>query len=304
MSRTIASLDIRKPQPTLYDVSRLSGASIATVSRVFSGKDLQRMIDQARELARNGQREQARQLLSQLQNMLENLRAARPGQMRGARDEAQRTMRGLQDLMQKQQQLLDRSFRAQNRRDQQDGQMGQPGDQQGDMAQGDDMGDAAGQQEALRRQLGEIMRHLGDGSKDIPQSLGRAERSMHDATGALQDGQPGEAIGPQTQALDQLQQGARDYAKQLQDEMGRELSGEEGGFGGEAGTLPPDDNQGDPLGRPLSSNGAYDRGNVKIPDSNMLQKTRQILDELRRRSGERDRPSIELDYIDRLLKRF
>ncbi len=29
---------IRKGQPTLYDVSRLSGASIATVSRVFSGK--------------------------------------------------------------------------------------------------------------------------------------------------------------------------------------------------------------------------------------------------------------------------
>jgi len=30
----------------------------------------------------------------------------------------------------------------------------------------------------------------------------------------------------------------------------------------------------------------------------------EILDELRRRAGERFRPSIELDYIERLLKRF
>jgi DNA-binding LacI/PurR family transcriptional regulator len=47
----------RKTQPTLYDVSRLSGASIATVSRVFSGKNRvseetrKRVIDAARELA-------------------------------------------------------------------------------------------------------------------------------------------------------------------------------------------------------------------------------------------------------------
>jgi uncharacterized protein (TIGR02302 family) len=273
-------------------------------SRVLSDTDLQRMIDQARELARNGQKEQARQLLSQLQNMLENLRAAKPGQMRQGQGQAQQMMRGLQDLMQKQQQLLDRSFRAQNRQSgQQEGQFGQPGDDQNDNAQNDDMGDAANQQEGLRRQLGEIMRHLGDGSNEIPGSLGRAERSMHDATGALQNNDPGQAIGPQTDALDQLQQGAREYAKQLQDQTGPELSNGEAGFGGES-TEPPDQNEGDPLGRPLSGNGTYDQGNVKIPDFNTLQKTRQILDELRRRAGERDRPSIELDYIDRLLKRF
>ena len=50
--------------------------------------------------------------------------------------------------------------------------------------------------------------------------------------------------------------------------------------------------------------GTYDQGDVKIPDENILQKARQILDELRRRAGERSRPQIELDYIDRLLQRF
>jgi uncharacterized protein DUF4175 len=35
-----------------------------------------------------------------------------------------------------------------------------------------------------------------------------------------------------------------------------------------------------------------------------MQKAREILDELRRRAGERDRPQFERDYIDRLLQRF
>ncbi|HEX3883683.1 MAG TPA: TIGR02302 family protein [Stellaceae bacterium] len=274
-------------------------------TRMLSSQDLQRMIDRARDLARGGQREQARQLLSQLQNMLENLHAARPGQAQRGQSQAQQTMRGLENLMQKQQQLLDRSFRAQRQQDGQNaqkGQNGQPG-QQGQQGDQGEMSDNAGQQEALRRQLGEMMRRLGEGSNEIPQSLGRAERSMHDATGALQQGQPGQAIGPQTEALDQLQQGARNFARQLQEEMSREGMGQNGETG--AADQPGfEGDEGDPLGRPLSSNGTYDQGDVKIPDSNMLQKTRQILDELRRRAGDRGRPSIELDYIDRLLKRF
>ena len=60
----------------------------------------------------------------------------------------------------------------------------------------------------------------------------------------------------------------------------------------------------DPFGRPTSSNGTVDQSGVRIPDENTLQKSRQILDELRRRAGERSRPLIELDYIERLLKRF
>src|SRR5438874_12483916 len=141
-------------------------------SKVISSRDLQRMLDRARDLARNGARDQARELLSQLQNMLENLRMARPGQtpQQGA-SEAQKMMRDMHELMQRQQQLLDRSFRAQQQGQQgQQGRMGQPGQQQG----GDQpdangqLGDAAGQQEGLRRMLGEMMRRLGDGLGDIP----------------------------------------------------------------------------------------------------------------------------------------
>jgi uncharacterized protein (TIGR02302 family) len=282
-------------------------------SKVLTGRDLQRMLDRARELAKDGARDQARELLSQLQNMLENLRMAQPGQMqqRGA-NEAQQMMRGMHEMMRRQQQLLDRSFRAQQgqqgRQGQpgqegEPGQMGQRGQQGGEEQDGSaDMGEAAGQQEALRHMLGEMMRRLGDALGDIPDPMGRAERAMRDATGALREGQPSQAIGPQTDALDQLQQAARDLAQKMQRSLGEALGNPE-----ELGT--GDNGHGDrvdrdPLGRPLSNNGTFDQGDVKIPDQNTLQKARDILDELRRRAGERFRPEIELDYIDRLLKRF
>jgi uncharacterized protein (TIGR02302 family) len=287
-------------------------------SKVISSRDLQRMLDRARDLARNGARDQARELLSQLQNMLENLRMARPGQMpQQGSGEAQKMMRDMRELMQRQQQLLDRSFRAQQQQGQQgqQGRMGQrgqqqgqqPGQQQGGGDQPDpngQMGDAAGQQEGLRRMLGEMMRRLGDGLGDIPEPLGRAERAMRDATEALQRREPGDAIGPQTEALDQLQQAARDFAQQMQRRMQGQWGNPNDDEVGATDGTPRDRVERDPLGRPLSNNGTYDQGDVKIPDQNTLQKAREILDELRRRAGERFRPEIELDYIDRLLKRF
>ncbi len=285
-------------------------------SKVISSRDLQRMLDRARDLARNGARDQARELLSQLQNMLENLRMAKPGQMpQQGSSEAQQMMRNMRELMQRQQQLLDRSFRAQEQQQGQQGRMGQrgqqqgqqPGQQQGGGDQPDpngQLGDAAGQQEGVRRMLGDMMRRLGDGLGDIPEPLGRAERAMRDATEALQRRQPGEAIGPQTEALDQLQQAARDFAQQMQRRMQGQWGNPNDDEAGATDGTPRDRVERDPLGRPLSNNGTYDQGDVKIPDQNTLQKAREILDELRRRAGERSRPEIELDYIDRLLKRF
>jgi len=58
--------------------------------------------------------------------------------------------------------------------------------------------------------------------------------------------------------------------------------------------------QEDPLGR-----GENGPGNmIKLPDANDLARARDILQELRRRAGQRSRPPQELDYLDRLLKEF
>jgi hypothetical protein len=50
--------------------------------------------------------------------------------------------------------------------------------------------------------------------------------------------------------------------------------------------------------------GALDTQDVKVPTEAERKRVRNILDELRRRAGEPARPTLELDYIDRLLRRF
>jgi hypothetical protein len=59
----------------------------------------------------------------------------------------------------------------------------------------------------------------------------------------------------------------------------------------------------DPFGRPNA--GAPDQGDsVKVPNAGEAQRARAILEEIRRRAAERGRPPEELDYLDRLLRRF
>ena len=60
----------------------------------------------------------------------------------------------------------------------------------------------------------------------------------------------------------------------------------------------------DPFGRPQASYGPSYGESVKVPDKMDIQKAREILEELQRRAAERGRPTYELDYLDRLLRRF
>ena len=67
---------------------------------------------------------------------------------------------------------------------------------------------------------------------------------------------------------------------------------------------PTDDAPRDPLGRPQRTEGPDPGTSVKVPDEIDVQRAREILEELRRRLGEPARPMLELDYIERLLRRF
>ena len=60
----------------------------------------------------------------------------------------------------------------------------------------------------------------------------------------------------------------------------------------------------DPLGRQTNGLGPLDTQDVKVPTEAERKRVRDILDELRRRASEPGRPTLELDYIDRLLRRF
>jgi hypothetical protein len=250
------------------------------------------MLDQAEQMARSGAKDAARQALAQLQDMLEALKAgrvARPGNSPG-----EQAMRRMQDLARQQQQLLDRAYRQG-----QQGQQGQSGSQ-GQRAQsgqghepgaGNQAGDLAAAQEALRQQLNQLRRQLGQ-SGTAGQSLERADRAMKGAVDALNRGNNSDATGRQGDALDQLHEAARALAEEMRDQ------------GDEEGEGPPQMGRTDPFGRSPPGQGGMDRGDVQIPEQSEMQKSREILDELRRRAGERARPVEERNYIDRLLQRF
>jgi uncharacterized protein (TIGR02302 family) len=306
-------------------------------------QDMMNMVDRARELARNGARDAARQMLSQLQQMMENLRAgvmqSNP-QMSAQQQAMQEMMRQLGDLARRQQGLMDDTFKEQRRQDGQQrsrqgqrqgedrmgnqqggrqpgmprmdgrsgqrgqGQQGQRGDQPG-RGQGESGGemdpDALAQmQEELRRALGEFMRKLGDGMGEIPDGFGKAERSMKEAVESLERGQPGDATGPQADALGHLQQGTQAMIDQLR----RQMSQGQGTGDEQSQGMQPGEDLRDPLDRNRPGFGFADRSNVGIPEEADVQRAREIFEELRRRSGDRSRPPLELDYIERLLERF
>jgi len=272
--------------------------------KVITQEDLQRMLDQAREMAQSGNRDAAKQMLSQLRNMLENMRPmsreqAQRNQQRN--QQGQQMMKDMDKIIRDQHNLLGETQRqrrdgqdGQNQRQQQ-GQQGQKG-QKGQQGQGMEQGRQ--QQEALRRQLGDLMGKFGDMTGEVPDSLGDAEQAMRDAEGALGRGDLDSAERAQRQALDALQQGMDQFAQQMRNN-GNGTSVDRQPFNND-----PNRDKRDPLGREGNFGNAVDDKGVKIPDQPERQLSREILEELRRRLGDADRPKLELDYLDRLLRNF
>ncbi len=274
-------------------------------TQLLESEDLRQLLDRARELARSGARDAARELLAQLQNMLENLRANPLAQMLDQEGQnAWDMLRDLENLMQGQQELLDRSYERDRERAQQ-GELGNEGEGQGEIGRepGDGQRGAnqmdAMTQEELRQRLGDIMRQLGEMLGDIPRPLGRAERAMRDARDALSREQAGQAIDPQSRALDQLQQGMQAMVDSFMERMGQSQPQRGSGPVG----MEPGAGR-DPLGRSTGETGLEALEGVEIPDKMELRRARKILNELRKRRSESGRPPIELDYIDRLLQQF
>ena len=78
-------------------------------TRMLSSRDLQSMLDRLENLARNGAKDAARQLLQQLQEMMENLQMGMPDMNEGDED-MMSALDELGDMIRQQQQLRDRTF--------------------------------------------------------------------------------------------------------------------------------------------------------------------------------------------------
>lgn len=298
-----------------------------------SEQDMEQMLKDLEENAKNGSREEAEKLLAEMQEMMENARP-QTAQEKADQEKANEMLNRLNDLSDlsgKQQKLMDDTFDQQRNQEgqqqqrggqqkgqqkgaqkqpgqsgqqQQQGGQGEAGQQQGQQQRGRDGsqgspqaqnqdGKGAGlkdRQSQLRKKLEQLQKELDEMGAGGSDRLKDAESSMKSAEESLEQGDMEEAGQSQAEALEQMRQSAQQMAEQMQkngNNRGRNADGRR-----------------DPLDRPQRAEGPDIGNSVKVPNAIDAQRAREILDELRKRSGQALRPPSELDYIDRLLKRF
>ena len=306
--------------------------------------DLQRMMDRIQELMEQGRMAEAEQALQELQEMMENMQVTQGQQGEGGQSPGEQAMEGLADTLREQQGLSDQAFRdlqeqfnpnaqagesqsnegrnggqgrgesherqqgqGEGEQEQQNGEQGGGGEQrQGEnRGQGQDQGQEqslAQRQQQLRDELSRQEGRMpgqgtpeGDAARD---ALDRAGEAMDQAEQNLRDGALAEAIDNQSQAMEAL----RDSMRSLGDAMANEERNQQPGQGTQEGDRRAENR--DPLGREQGNNGASGSDNDADLNGDAYGRARELLDEIRRRSGEAARPEVERDYLNRLLERF
>ncbi len=296
----------------------------------LSQQDLQDMMDRIQELMEQGRMAEAQQALEEFQEMMENLRVTEGQQGQQGDNPGQQAMEGLADTLRNQQGLSDQAFRdlqeqfnpdaqagqSQNNQGrnggqgqgqqhegldgQGEGQGQQPGGR-GDPLAGNSQGSLAERQDALRRRL-EAQRDAlpggsGEASDAARDALDQAGRAMQGAEEALRNNDLAEAIDRQSEAMEALRDGMRNLGDAL-----AENNETEAGQGQALGQF--GDEQSDPLGRTPGRGGQVGTPDDLLQGEDVYRRARELLDEIRRRSGEGARPEVERNYLRRLLERF
>ncbi len=305
-------------------------------SMTITQDQIQQMMDRIQELMEQGRMDEAQDLMQQFQQMMENMEVTANG--KGDKGEpGEQSLEEMQDTLRQQQELADETFRQRQqefndkRRQQaerQGQQMQEQGDQgsnrQGDKRDGDQqgqnegdgrsgnaqssgrggarLGDLADRQQALRDLLNQRRSQMpNDGSEfgdAIEKSLENAERQMGQAQKDLNNGNTEGALDNQADAMESLREGIR----QMQ-EANRQAGGDQQNQGqGRQGAQSRGQAKRDPLGR--GTNGGRAETDGPVNTEGAYRRSREIMDEIRKRSGERNRPALELDYLKRLLDRF
>jgi hypothetical protein len=161
-------------------------------------------------------------------------------------------------------------------------------------------------QQALRDELNRQRNALpgleGEAGEIARDSLRRAERAMEGAEEALEDGNLAGAIDNQAEALDALRNGMRSLNRALAENQSNE-PGQGQADGETTGEAEP--TQRDPLGRELGNTGGqFGTQDNLLQGEDVYRRAEELLNELRRRSADQERPEIEKDYLKRLLERF
>ena len=277
----------------------------------MSQDQLQQMLDKLQQLMEEGKTAEAAELMEQLRQFMENMQVTQgdgQGNGQGKGGPGQQAMKDLGKTLRDQQGLSDDAYR-----DLQDGQEGnQPGqqgkpqpDQNGQS--GPDGKSLAERQQELRDRLDGLNKNgklPGKGSEQGEagrEKLGDAGRAMDQAEDAMRNGDLPGALDKQAEAMDAMRDGIRDFGEALA-QKGRREGDSPDGQQADGNDRPGDR---DPLGRDSGDSSrriGSDRNLLQGED--VYRRAQDLLEEIRKRSGEQARPEGERNYLKRLLDLF
>lgn len=258
----------------------------------MSQDQLQEMLDKLQQLMNEGRTAEAAELMEQLRQFMENMQVTQ-GEGQGQGSPGQQAMKDLGETLRDQQGLSDDAFR--------DMQNGQSGEQTG--PDGKSLSDR--QQDLADRldQLNNNGKLPGEGSEQGQsgrQKLDEAGRAMKEAEQALRDGDLSGALDKQAEAMEQMRDGLRDFGEALAQENQNNGQAQDGEM---LGRDDPNANR-DPLGREPGDSARIGSDRNLLQGEDVYRRAQDLLDEIRKRSGEQARPEGERDYLKRLLDLF
>ena len=263
-------------------------------AETLGGDELQALIAEMQARAEAGDMDAAERLLQELQQMMQNIEIATFDGIDPEFEQAATELRELGEILQQQQQLMDRTYALQQQQneplvypvtpEEAERQLEELQRQRDEQA-----AEAADLQETQRQvgaQLQELIGNMAAEGIEVGE-LPDADLNMNEAANRLEEGRPGMAVDRQAEAIQQLRAAA--------DALAGQLAADRQGEG------PPDGGAQDPIGRPLQNDGLRFGDAVEIPDEIDRQLAREILDLIRQRLGDPDRLPPEIEYLERLL---
>jgi uncharacterized protein (TIGR02302 family) len=293
--------------------------------QAMSGDQLQQMLDELQRLMEEGKTAEAAELMEQLREFMENMQVVQGQGGGGQGGPGQQAMRDMQETLRDQQDLSDETFQdlqgnqdGQPNEGQQPGQQGQQGQQQQPgQGQGQGQGQDPNGQQPDNRSLAERQQDLQRGLDQLGQrqlpgdgtpqgeagrrALDEAGRAMEEAERALREGDLNGALDRQAEAMEAMRDGMRQFgeamAQEQREQQGEAATGEQFGQNDPGGQI-------DPLGRDMNDAARIGSDRNMLQGEDVYRRAQDLLEEIRRRSGEQDRSGAERDYLQRLLDLF
>ena len=247
-------------------------------------QDLEEKLEEIADLAASGSLDEAKDQLDEMQDVTEALDREALGEALGEEESADRpkAMQQISELIKEQEALMEESF-----------------DQSLNSAQADQKTPGSGpinageEQENLRKQLENVMKEIAESENPIPESLGRADRAMRQASRELNRNRPDRAQTAQGRVIEELSKAAESLDKMHSGDGPSQMAGRNRDN--------TNRDQRDPLGRVPPGQGSSPGGDVGIPNEPDITKARKIAKQLYKKAEKSIEDSIERKYVDSLL---